>query len=676
MKSIQHYIPLYFTILLSVGIVLGFYFPFSFAWLVPILVVLLSLLILLYRPKHLYSNTIFSLVALVAFLFLGIVLITFQKPIHQKLHFSHRIPEQKITSFRITDKLKPNTNNFRYKAQILTINRQPVRGSVILYLPKTQTELAFENTYVAPLNFQTVKPPLHPYGFNYRDYLKKQNIDYQAYIGLGGIVEVTPSSFNLPIRAKVWREKILEKIDLYPFGTHEKSILTALILGDKLDLSDEVKTAYTQVGAIHILAISGLHIGMLYAMLGWIFGFLPRNNQTKVYKILLILMLLWGYALLVGMGSSVVRAVTMFSFVGIAQVYSQKIQVIHSLIVSFLFLLVIHPYYLFDVGFQLSYTAVLGIIWFYPLIYNSLPFRKNKVWVYFWQLISVSVAATLGTFPLTLFYFHQFPLLFVIANIVLVPLSGIVLFGGIIFILLTLLLRVPDFVVSILDFIIKVMNRITYFLSEIEMSTVQHIHFPWLYIPFSYVIILFLMHFWHYKTYFNVKRMLWSVMGFQIVVLYTNLNQHQQNEWGIWYQKKGSIITYKQGKSLYVLTNQDSLIKKKPLFLEAYQTALNIEEITIQKLKSPYLQCNQQIVYVIDSLGIYQNVPLKPNVVLLTQSPKIHFEQMIIELKPQKLIADATNQRFLVEKWKNTAQKYNLDFYCISEKGTYIEWLP
>jgi competence protein ComEC len=165
-----------------------------------------------------------------------------------------------------------------------------------------------------------------------------------------------------------------------------------LLLGQRQDISKELLTDYQKAGAIHILAVSGLHVGVLLWMLSFLFQPIERLPYGKFLKAIVIVLLLWGFAFIAGLSASVVRAVTMFTFLAIGQSFQRKHVVTYSLIASMFFLLLIKPMFIFDVGFQLSYLAVFGIVWLQPKLYAV--WKPTFTWVhFFWQLCTVSIAA-------------------------------------------------------------------------------------------------------------------------------------------------------------------------------------------------------------------------------------------------------------------------------------------
>lgn len=209
----------------------------------------------------------------------------------------------------------------------------------------------------------------------------------------------------------------------------ELAIGTALILGDKSLLDSEIRNAFTSTGAMHALAVSGLHVGiMLPIFLGFfkLFGKYIKRKQA----VIIVVGILWIYALMTGFSPSVIRAVFMFSVLALAQIMGRNYNPINTLFFTAFVLLILQPLYLFDIGFQLSYIAMLGIFTFNKQVSNWVQ-TKNKIIKFFWEGTAVGLSAQFMTVPLSLYYFHQFPNYFALANLGIMLFSGVILGGGI-----------------------------------------------------------------------------------------------------------------------------------------------------------------------------------------------------------------------------------------------------
>ena len=327
-----------------------------------------------------------------------------------------------------------------------------------------------------PANPEPVAPPSFPDEFNYKQFLAAKGIHFRQFLGKKLQVLPLKPSNELNFAMEHLRHYFAGVIDQYVQRPESKQIALALLLGQKESLAKEVKQAYSATGTQHILAVSGLHVGIIYSILLLPLTFFKQKGQLlqKSYLIL-VLGLIWVYALMTGFSPSVVRAVVMFSLVTLGQMRKRKPSIWNILAFSALLLLVLDPAIQTDLGFQLSYLAVAGIVGLQPILLRMWA-PSNRVLDYFWQMATVTLAAQLITSPLTLHYFHTFPTYFLVANLLIVPLSYIILCTGVPFLLLAWIPMVGSFLGAIVDFLLFIQNEITYTLQEFPAALWQGIH--------------------------------------------------------------------------------------------------------------------------------------------------------------------------------------------------------
>ena len=327
-----------------------------------------------------------------------------------------------------------------------------------------------------PANPEPVAPPSFPDEFNYKRFLAAKGIHFRQFLGKKLLVLPVKQSNELNFAMEHLRHYFAGVIDQYVQRPESKQIALALLLGQKESLGKEVKQAYSATGTQHILAVSGLHVGIIYSILLLPLTFFKQKGQLlqKSYLVL-VLGLIWIYALMTGFSPSVVRAVVMFSLVTLGQMRKRKPSIWNILAFSALLLLVLDPAIQTDLGFQLSYLAVAGIVGLQPILLRMWA-PSNRVLDYFWQMATVTLAAQLITSPLTLHYFHTFPTYFLVANLLIVPLSYIILCAGVPFLLLAWIPMVGSTLGAIVDFLLFVQNEITYTLQEFPAALWQGIH--------------------------------------------------------------------------------------------------------------------------------------------------------------------------------------------------------
>ncbi|MDX5337955.1 MAG: competence protein ComEC family protein [Cyclobacteriaceae bacterium] len=291
-------------------------------------------------------------------------------------------------------------------------------GKVILY---HQSELKPGQVLVLEEKPEEIDPPNFPYEFDYRDYLARKGIQYRQFTRKPPLVfGEDQDSFEFWILNL--RKSLSQILEVHLEIPESKQIAQALLLGDKEGLDREVRKAYAETGTMHILAVSGLHVGIIYAIL--LFPLKRVNPKSGLRKTYLfgVILLIWIYALLTGFSPSVIRASFMFTLISLGQMRERKPSVWNILAFSAMVMIAIDPGVIQEVGFQLSYVAVAGIVGLQPLMVRWWQ-AQNRILEYFWQLATVSLAAQLATFPLTIYYFHIFPTYFLFANLIIIPMA-------------------------------------------------------------------------------------------------------------------------------------------------------------------------------------------------------------------------------------------------------------
>jgi competence protein ComEC len=279
-------------------------------------------------------------------------------------------------------------------------------------------------------NFKEIKNFGNPFEFDYKTYMNRNGYFYTAFVDSGNwFIKGKNSHFSLTMWALEIRDMILNYYKQLNLPPSSFAVISALTVGDKRYLDDETKMAYVNSGTIHILAVSGMHVGLLFWLLQQLFRPLMFFKKGKLLRSIAVLVFIWIYALITGLTPSVVRASVMFSFWIIGDTSNRKTNIYNTICASAFLLLIIDPDTIYDVGFQLSYLAVIGIVVFYKDIFNWF-YVKNFVLKHVWSWIAVSLAAQLFTLPVTLYNFHQFPNYFLLSNIIALPLSTVILYGS------------------------------------------------------------------------------------------------------------------------------------------------------------------------------------------------------------------------------------------------------
>ena len=468
------------------------------------------------------------------------------------------------------------------------------------------------------------------------------------------------------------REQVNKALIENGFKGEELAIINALLLGQRQDISEEVMQNFQKAGAVHILAVSGLHIGIIMLLLNFLLKPLEILKKGSEIKLVLVVLFLWFFAFVAGLSPSVVRAVTMFTAVAIALTSKNTINTYNSLIISIFILLLINPYYLFEVGFQLSYLAVFFIVWLQPMLYKLWK-PKLKLADYSWQLLTVSTAAQLGVLPLSLYYFHQFPGLFFMSNLIIIPFLGMILGFGILIILLASLKILPAFLALFYEKIIFLLNQTVGWIAQQESFFFQNISFSIISLIFTY---LFIVSFF---KWFEIKKPNYLIITlFALILLQTNFlieiyKSSAINEFIILNKSRQSVLIQRTGQKVSIDHTLENLDLYEDSSIKSYLIGSNTDILFAEnKLKNVYALGKKKLM-VVDSLAVYLLKKNKPDIILLTTSPKINLERLITEVDPKLVIADASNYKSYVSLWQKTCKNNNIKFHYTVKDGAFIE---
>ncbi len=371
----------------------------------------------------------------------------------------------------------------------------------------------------------------------------------------------------------------------------------------------------------------------------------------------MVVLLLWGYAFVAGLTPSIVRAVTMFSFVAYALYLNRPTNPFNILALSMLFILLVKPLFLFQVGFQMSYAAVFAIVWIYPKL-QKFWFPENIIVRKMWQLLSVSVAAQLGVVPISLFYFHQFPALFFISNLLLVPCLGFILGFGILVILLTLMDYLPQFLVDSFNGIIHLMNSIIGWVAQQEGFIIKNIPFDSVELLLGYLIIIAMVIFLSRPRWKSALVFFVGLILYQSWMIWNQIQVHQKETIILAHRPRNTVVLHQMGNSLSIITSETDNLGT---ICSDYAVAERIQKIDTSALQNSY-RIGDKKLFIVDNSVI---LPLEKHLdyLLLTQSPKLNLERLLDSINPKKVIADGSNYPTVISKWKATcAQKGILYF--------------
>jgi competence protein ComEC len=675
MKHVLKFVPIQLTFFLVLGILSESYFDFKINFLaISILGSLFFLLISYWHSnKSLFPKIHFNIFTYFLVFLIGISSMHVKNDLNNSVHFSHFMNDENKCLLVVEKVLKPDLYSQKYIASFESINEIEVEGIVLLNIKKDSLlKLEVDERIYVSAQLIEPSPPKNPFQFDYGKYLKNQNINHQVYTSFDSFLKLENRNFSFQGLAYKFRKSINKALVKNGFEGNELGVINALLLGQRQDISKELLDSYAGAGAIHILAVSGLHVGIILLILSFLLKPIERFKNGKLIKLVVIVILLWMFAFIAGMSASVVRAVAMFTAVTIGMTFKRPTNVYNTLIISMFFLLLFNPYFLFDVGFQLSYLAVFAIVWLQPLFYNLISV-EIKFFNFFWQLLTVSFAAQIGILPLSIYYFHQFPSLFFISNLLIVPALGLILGGGILVIILALLNILPSFLAKGYSELIHLMNFIIEWVAKQEDFLIKNISFSILMVIASYIFIVLGIRFITKRNPIRLVCFLVSILLFQAVFVFEKRELLNNDELVVFQKSRYSMIGIKNGEELEVFHDLDSFNLSADRLIEQYQVGVGISNLDMNSIsiQNLYEYKNQKIL-IIDSLGIYQLKNLKPEIIILQQSPKINLARAIDSLNPKLIIADGSNYKSFIKRWSVTCEQKNTPFHSTSQKGAYI----
>lgn len=393
-----------------------------------------------------------------------------------------QLPNQNETIFAsIVKDIEEKNKTFKAVAKIhyTTKDGKKVATKSILYLQKSEAakNLLIGDQIQLKGRFQTISKPILPGDFDYNRFLANRGIYFSSYVKTDDWQTLNQTDKSLVVhRLAAQKRQYFSYIIEENVSEQAQGLIKAISLGQKSDLEHTTKTAFSKAGIMHILAVSGLHVGIVWTLIAFLLNPIRKlKPSVKTYTIILEIACIWAFAFITGFAPSVQRAAFMFSLMAISKINQYEKDSINLVIASAVILLLFNPHLLFEVGFQLSYSAVLGIILLYPKIY-PLIYCKNKFANTIWQVEVVSFAAVIGTAPISIYYFHQFSLVFPITNLIAIPAAYILVAGSILLFIVGGIAWLGNFVGLILSKICAALVQMIEVISNWSFSALTSIY--------------------------------------------------------------------------------------------------------------------------------------------------------------------------------------------------------
>ncbi len=530
--------------------------------------VLFCQLIIIYRANSKLKKMPYSTLGILffaLFIFAGLARVYAFRDINKANHFQKK--QARLFKIKVDDYPGNKGKNLRFTAKVLGLKTadgkfENASGNILCYWDTSILEKPkLGNQYWLNLKLSDIYESKNPKEFNYKQYLSYYNIYFKTYIKQAGQISVITPSWNFYSTASNLRDWCQSQFNLYIQEKGANALASALILGNKSDLDETTTLNFSQTGTLHVLAVSGLHVGIIFLIIGFITKPLEKSKAGKVLQMFIVLLVIWAFALLTGFSPSVQRAAIMFSLFSIGKITKSKSAGMNALFGSAFLMLSINPFLIVNVGFQLSYAAVLGIMLIHKPIYELLSFRQinNKfvLWIIdrAWAICSISFAAQLGTFPISIFYFGSFPTYFMFSNLFVIPM---------IFVLVCLAIAILSFswlpiVASFLAYFSKILSNwvldAVAYVSHLPFSNAIGLHFSYFDAGFVYLIIAVFISFLHSKKKRQLNISLALIVLFLVSINFRYVKNANRTKLTAHSTLRNQVFTYLEGNEAYIIAD-------------------------------------------------------------------------------------------------------------------------
>lgn len=555
----------------------------------------------------------------------------------------------------------------------------PATGKIILYLDPgiPITTLQYGTSFFFTRKLQEIRNSGNPGAFDYRRYCLFQGITHQLFLKRNEFIRLPGISTQVfPSFIFSLKQKILSILKRNIKGQKETGLAEALLVGYRDDLDKSLIQSYSNTGVVHIIAISGLHLGLIYWLLVKLCKPLSRRRRSNWLSFLLIIAGLWLFSFLAGAQPSVLRSALMFSCIALGEGLNRKTNIYNSLALSAFLLLCYNPYWLWDTGFQLSYVAVLSLVIFMRPI-NNIVYFKNKLVNAVWKLNAVTLAAQILTLPLCIYYFHQLPVCFLLTNLVAVPLSSIILMGEIALVAISFIPIAGSITGLAISWLTRGMNGFIQAIDKLPFST-----WSGLQINITQTVILFLLiiafSYWLMETKPpGLKAGLICVLSFFLLRSISFIASGKQKRLIVYNVPQKKALDLIEGWH-YQFIGDPSLLTGivRNFHLNPSRTFLRATgpaAIAAHDTTTIFLSWQGKHILFLNSFLAFKPTVHRPviDVLILSGNPRFIIKNLVKALTIKQVVADGSVPHWKAAGWKKDCEQLHIPWHDVSEKGAF-----
>lgn len=629
--------------------------------------------------KKIMRDHFYGILFSILFFLLGFFCLNLKKVATVQTHFS--LQKTSYLFAQIAEKPQQNSNGFKAEAFVITgidsLHKEiKAKGKLLLYFKNTgKADIPFYgDQIILKSNFHDFSDPKNPGAFDFKKYMAHKGIYQAAYL------QKNDWFFAGQNQGSTWMKWVIGSQEFIQESLHNNlknagdiAISEALLYGYDKDMDAAIIDAYTKTGTLHVLAVSGMHVGMIFMLLGLFLKPLEKRKSGKIMAAIVQLIGIWAYSLLCGFTPSILRATVMFSFVIIGKQIKRGGNTFNSLAASAQFLLLFDPNMLFNVGFQLSYAAVLGILGFYPRLYFLFEF-KHRIADEIWKIIAVSIAAQTLTLPMSIFYFHQLPNYFLLANLLIIPLTSLIIYLGILLLAISWWTIVAKYLGLLIGFFIHLCNSIAQWIAALPYSYTDGLFWTPLGIACFYLSLICMLIYFSKRDLFQLKIVLGMVLLLQMQNLYSRIQNEQQEKILIYHCQNHCLLQYIHGTTAYTWIDSLGYISSKNY---RQNIANNMLVMNIQKCLYKELGKNNTSIQIGSNRNLFYwqttKIPISQHIAILLIAGNLYQDlaKMLAANKVDRIVLNPSIGRRKQEEIKKIALKMKIPLHAIAESGAF-----
>ncbi len=676
----------------AIGILIGITLNISIPFLSIILLALLIIFAIIEKPIISNHNLLFSWLIIPFFLLLGIYIVDFQKITP---------PDNSTDTYTFYEGVIVEQPKIKNKSVQTIIKIDAIKDSTewsefntkaVIYIQKDSVAeaLKYGDRIVFSCRINKIENAGNPKEFNYKQFMANKSIFYTSYVKKSDYLLIEQNQGNILKRTALnWRNALLNIYEKFNITGQSYGVLSALTLGYRDEVDNETRQIFANTGAMHILAVSGLHVGIIFVILSSLLKFMDKKNLVWL-KSLIIILFLWLFAFIAGLSASVTRSALMFSMFVLGKWLQRSTSIYNIIFASAFALLIVNPLNILAVGFQLSYAAVLSIVFFQPYIYKLFAFERfipDKVWA----LLSVSIAAQIGTMPIGFYYFHQFPNYFFLTNVLVIPLASIILYLAVILLAISWIPLISNGVAFLLKIVLKLLLVGVKGINSLPFATTKNIYITEYQTIILYIAIFSFMLFWIY----NKKELLYTLLISTISFLAIDLNLNYNN------LTSNDLIIYNTRNSftMNILSNKNIVFADDAAFENSNQldysckpfwtfkrtkspTLLNIDSLLVKDTISDifitkgntFFKVGNTKFMIVRNNDIFDKISsqkINIDYVILTKNVYLKIDEILKLIDFKKVIFDASNKYFRTDEWKKQCTDLSIPFHDVATQGAW-----